>query len=492
MVKYSFLEWLTEQEQHERLDNYTVYDDYYYGQQDTVTILPQKIKDALSQELAIIGNYCQPVVNAKVQFICSNEINIQVNGNIDDPRVKQAEEMLYKIYKNNNMLHQNMVKLLRIAAKKGDAFIKLYVDPNARPLRDIGILGQIQMRVLRPDICFPKYRDDDYESMEYLIIKSYTIDAAGDPVWQAQVLYPDRIEFYTLDDEDAKSYEWKYTGTMETNYGFIPAIHVKNSVDDLEFGVSDLQCMVSLQDAVNKALTDLAFTMDYQAFQRLFVTGNMTQPNRRWDISPGTINELPDKDANVVVIQPASIQPFIEVLQKLEDMICFVTQTPKAALGRAEGGTVSGYALRVHYLPLENKCAEPKRIIRNQFNMLNSMIFKMLQGVGGQDFTDLDADIEFPMALPVDDKQLSESLVMQVNAKIKSKESAMQDLGVENVDDEKARITREEMETVYGSMETITAEAQATAEALEGKEVFAEPNIANVSEAVRQQAKESE
>jgi hypothetical protein len=76
MVQESFLRWLHNQRNHERLNNYIVYDGYYNG--DHEVDIPPKVKAALRSELGTICNYCRVVVDRAVDYICGGEIGIEV------------------------------------------------------------------------------------------------------------------------------------------------------------------------------------------------------------------------------------------------------------------------------------------------------------------------------------------------------------------------------------------------------------------------------
>jgi hypothetical protein len=267
MVQESFLRWLHNQRDHERLNNYIVYDGYYNG--DHEVDIPPKVKAALRSELGTVCNYCRLVVDSAVDYICGGELGIEVKPTGNQDAASEAEALLYSVYEANQLLYEEMLKAVTLMGKKGDVFLKLYMENN-----------QIKVRVLRPDICFPRYRSDDYKEMLYCAIKWFdeedveTRHAVSLRKWKAQVFRPDVVEYYELDETNETEYsEWKLIHVEENILGFIPVIHIKNTIDDLEFGISDLQVMTDLQDALNKTITDMLLTMDNQAFQRVFIFG---------------------------------------------------------------------------------------------------------------------------------------------------------------------------------------------------------------------------
>jgi len=446
MVQESFLRWLHYQRHHERLNNYIVYDGYYNG--DHEVDIPPKVKDALESELGTVNNYCRVVVDSAVDYICGGEIGIEVKQTgLSVPRGDQdsaskAEALLYHVYETNQLLYEEILKAVTIMGKKGDVFLKLYIEDD-----------QIKVRVLRPDICFPRYRSDDYKEMLYCAVKWFDEEEtdgnnmsafSNGRKWRAQVFRPDVVEYYELGEGQETEYsQWELVRVEENILGFIPIIHIKNTVDDLEFGVSDLQVMTDLQDALNKTVTDMLLTMDNQAFQRMFIFGGQTPKGHEISMEPGMITEVLNENGRLEVVQSADITPFIQAMKEIVDQICTVTSVPMAAFSRSDGGPVSGYALRIHYIPLERKCGKKETILKNRFGELNRMIFAAAKLLGMGDYTGFGTKIQFAGGLPIDEETQMRIHEMELRNKVKSRRTVMQERGVEDIDVEMAWIDAE-------------------------------------------------
>ena len=144
----SFLSWIAAEGRHERFDYYDRYSAYYNGDHDVN--LPPKIKAALEQELAVVSNMCKPVVDLTVQFLVGEPVSIDVTQDGRNTALSEWGEMLlYRVYKRNRLLYANMIRLLRSMGKKGDSFLKFYVQND-----------DMRVAVLRPESVFPKYRGD--------------------------------------------------------------------------------------------------------------------------------------------------------------------------------------------------------------------------------------------------------------------------------------------------------------------------------------------
>jgi SPP1 family phage portal protein len=487
LVQESLLKWIDEQEEHDRLTAYNDYYNYYYGDVDLMQYLPSKIKESMKQELKVVANFCKLIVDAKVQYLTGKPCQIVVSGSRDadpgDPRIKEAERDLYHIYnlETNAMLQENMGKLVNITSMKGDAFIKLYHDPEI-PIEHWNILDQIQIRVLNPSHVFPKYKDDDYQQIEYTAIKTQDFDDIGNPVMKLQVFYRDHVDFYeTKGKANTQAVMYELVDTQDNPDGFIPIQHVKNTVSDLAYGVSDIHVVKDFQNAIYKAFTDLLCTMDQDAFQRLWTAGVLSTPGKQIEMSPGSVIEFADSDASLNVIQPADMAGFLNVIDKLVDSMLMVAQIPKVAAGRADGGGLSGYALRVQYIPLESKASPLREILRNQFRTLNSKIFKMIKRLSGGaiDYTDLESTLSFADGLPIDEISKTQNVIAKVTSSppLMSQETGMQELGIEDTEEELRRIENEKQAEIYGSPSRISQEAGAVAQALSGTVISATPQV---------------
>lgn len=486
MTDEEFISWFSEAEKHIRIRNYKTYDNYYYGLFDNIS-MPKHIKDSLSTDIFLHANICKGIVDAKVQYILGSNIGITVESEEDlnvaavaenkkDLPSNQAEKFLYDVYKSNGLLYRNMVKLLRILTKKGDVFIKISFAPKEADEKFLGGLRKlkfwressnniaklIKISIINPENVFPKYRDNDYEDMELCAVKYYEIDEKNQRVYRMQVWYYDRVQEWEQYNEQRGSStitSWRRVKELPNLFGFIPIIHIANTIDDREYGVSDLHPVAEIQDIINKTITDLAITMDYQAFQRLFIIGAMAPPGKVWDISPGIITELPNPNAKIEVVPTADIKPYLEAFQQLREVGYQVAQTPMIALGKMEGGIPSGYALRIYYLPLENKCNEARVLVQEALQKLNNYLFIIAAKNGLGDWTNFDTKIQFRSGLPIDIDNLVKVHKEQIAMGTLSRETAMQEEGVQDVEIEQAKIKAEQFDIEGGALRaTIEAE----------------------------------
>jgi SPP1 family phage portal protein len=471
----AFGKWMDTAQTHPRISYYDDYEHYYLGQFDNVPV-PEHIQKALNNDVAVHANISRIVVDIKTQYLCGSPVGITVTSEVkNDALVEEAEKALYTIYKNNGLIYRNILKAIRVLSKKGDVFLKVEYSQArtsifSRVMDKIKFwqnyrqnrLNNIKIRVLNPSFVFPKYSDSDYEELDFVAIKYYKNDEYGIDNWYAEVWYPDVVQKWQLGKKDdtlqdisntekaeEQSQQWIKIEENPNRYGFIPVVPIANTIDDREFGISDLQDVAEIQNMLNKALTDLMLGMDYQSFQRIFIAGAMTPQGKQWDTSAGIISELPNADAKVTVIDPPAMTAHLDAIDMLKRTLCEVTQIPQIAIGMVEGGIPSGYALRIHYMPLEAKANETRAILKDAFAELNQMIFDILELEGIARYSELDTELQLEGGLPVDDLTLVQVQEKKITMGTLSKETAMQQQGIEDIDAELDRIKSEEYD-VYG------------------------------------------
>ena len=457
LVARSFVQWIYHQDNVERIERYKKYEDYYQGDFDFY--VPPKIREALGSDFKVIANYAKTIVNKAVGYLCGKPLVIKVKPDlyeiegIEDEEerrqrkeeilkeAKNAERFLYKVYRANQFLKQNMIKLIRIQGKKGDVFVKVYVDESDRE-------NPIKLRVLTPGIVFPKYRDDDIQTLEYVAIVIDRIDETGRVYKYAQVFWPDVIKEFK---QGMGETTWTEIGKHDNQIGMIPIVHIKNTEDDKPWGESDIEPIMTLVDAICKAFTDMVANADYQSFQRVFTTGNNEdydddkKQDKQQETGPGVRTNLPDPDAQVHVVEPVNPQGIIEIIKTLREEISIHSRVPQIALGKADGtGAVSSLALRIHYQPLHDKCDEKETLAANGLQQVNQIIFAYHKFLTGEDFTKFETELDFVTSMPVDRMEEQNIRTQRINNKTLSRETAMEEEGIEDPESELEKIRAEQ------------------------------------------------
>lgn len=475
MVSTSFLEWIRRQEEDARLTNYTHYDNYYHGEHKLA--LPAKLKKALDDPLlSIVANYCSSVIDAATDYIIGGDpiLGIDVSEfemTTDNSRI--AESYLNGVYDRSGLMGSDMISLVQEMCTKGDVFSKVFIIPDGdgNPV-DIGI------SVIRPDVVFPKYADDYWKRMEYCAIKYFVMNQLNEQQWIAQVFYPNVVYEYDLgrqvedldkwtEDEEQnvtsirgyhsmplESHQWKFMQEVENPFGAIPVWHFKNGQHLMPYGVSDLQDVVDLQDALNKTFCDMLATMDYQAFQRIILFGASMQGE--YDMGPGSIIEVPNESGRMMVIPAGSIADFLYTIDTCIDNISAVSRTPRQVFQGYNDVPTSGYALRIRYQQLEAKCGRKRIELRTKLQQMNRMILYTAAELGliglneseNKAFLEaagrLSNKVHFTGGLPIDELMQAQVQGVKIANGTLSRYTAMEQNRVPNIEEEQQRIALEQ------------------------------------------------
>lgn len=439
-VEASKEKWNYEEDQG-RIEKYQEYDSFYHG--DHPNLLPERLRTSM-ERLGVVDNFCSLVVDKGTSFLMGKPLRFEVSDQT------AIEEWLKGIWKQNKM-QTHMIKAQRTNGTKGDVFLKPFFDAEEK---------KIVIRVLRPDIVFPNYSDEDYEEMESCEIK-FEKYRDGESYMFMQV--------WTL--EDIKEYEapvdgtdWELLRAIPNKYKIMP-IHVRNKVLDKPFGESDLEDMIPLQKAFNKILTDIMKISEDQAFKHLWATGVRQGEEGKLEHGPGKLWTFASPDAKVGDVAPTSIEQLINFLKFLADEIAHKGRVPEFKMTTMIKD-ISGVALRMMYADMIQRTEERVTIWRDCLERLFIYLVrigikeKKIKGVTTVDEEGLDIKIYFDTSMPVDRKEQMEWIEKQVDLRLKSRKTAMKETGIDKVDAEMDKI-KEEEEDEYAAR--AVKEAAATA-----------------------------
>lgn len=501
IIRQTFLDFLSQEEETLRLDNYRYYDEYYLGYH--VDSLPPAIKEAFKNPMSMVANYCKPVVDIPTQYIVGKPEKLGIDASEFEQKTELAlavESQLYRVYRASGLLDAEMIELVETFIKKGDAFLKL------QNVQTLGGVPDIRIKVIRPDVVYPRFRSDDYEETLYTAIKWYEHLTPGELHWYAQVFYPrtadEPSEMHTYDlgpssipserqyseDNDGnvirvghtpqpshlgqRGMGQKLIDVVENPFPGIPIFQVRNNAGDRPWGVSDLHDVTTIQDALNKAWTDLLYIMDEQAFQRIFLFG--AHGESRIDMTPGKVTNIPNEQGRLDVIPPTSISQFLFVIDSLLDAISGVSGTPKQAFGEfIQGMPASGFALTVRYMPMENKASVKRALLKGVLRRMNEMIVYMLgqygyfdkvPGMSEEALAGISVKVHFPGGLPKDEVQEAQVHSYELQMGVKSRTTIMEERGIENIAEEERRLGIDQL-VAWAQEQQAIAEEQAAAEA---------------------------
>ena len=204
--------------------------------------------------------------------------------------------------------------------------------------------------------------------------------------------YPERLEYWKrnkptskIDSAEFKPADWDSERTSADNpFKEIPVFEF--CVD--KRGASELDNVMSLQDTVNKTLSDMMVAAEFQSVpQRWLISqadysidGTEGQP-AKIPYSPfGTVllpgGDGEGQDTTTGTYQSADLRMFLDVLEKMARSMAIITRTPKHYL-MAQAGDPSGEALMAMEAPLTRKVEKYQKRLRVAWRRVAVFLLKL-------------------------------------------------------------------------------------------------------------------
>lgn len=172
--------------------------------------------------------------------------------------------------------------------------------------------------------------------------------------------YSDRLEYYRstkkaseLADFDAKS--WGKIDEAENPFGVVPVFRFAVNAT----GGGDLDNALSLQDIVNKHLSDLVVASEFTSFPQRWMISRADFPEKGLPISPSELWKVPpaegeDQPVSMGQFQAADLDNFLKSMDHAAQSLAAITSTPRH-LFWGQSGTPSGEAIAALEAPLIRK-----------------------------------------------------------------------------------------------------------------------------------------
>lgn len=316
---------------------------YYDG--DQAVKLTERQKEWLDQhkgDVKFTVNHCPTVIDAVVERL--QVLGFNIEGEPDD--ASKSDDLLSKAAERwwrENRMDAVQTEAHRKAGIDAEAFILISWDNEEK----------------RPDwVLHPRYIDEsaggdgygmwvEYPNDDYLqkpkrAVKCWKeTDEKGNVIHRRTVYYPDRVERYVQGKSGeweafkVEGEEWPIKWVMKDNSPIgIPVAHLKNPRL-----ASDLKEVVPLQDALNKAWLDILAAADTTGFRMGMTFGFVPtkdgkQPNADnsnvLTLAPGQWLSTLKKpsEVEVILIEPANLQPLMDVEDRIVFRIASVSSTP--------------------------------------------------------------------------------------------------------------------------------------------------------------------
>lgn len=327
-----------------RVNRYALFEAYYKGRHN-VTLTERQTALLDSAGLGFADNFCDSVVDAKAQRMTVETFDVK--GPLDT-RADAFKDNLERIWKASRMTAGSKVAHVQ-TLMKGDGFIGAEWDDT---------LGSARLRFQRPDNCKPIYADDDPDRMD-AFVKRWKENAIavtnpnGRAVLRMNIYYPDRIEkYYAPVNEGERWYPHIDLGDATWPLPWmdgagepigIPYVHLRNKAVGCDWGQSELDKVVPMQDLLNKWMLDLDLVMDEQGWAQRWATGVTT--NDAMQVGHGILLEAANADAKFGQFDAADPVGLLKSIEAALQHISGSTSTPMHLL-MMRGEVPSGEALK--------------------------------------------------------------------------------------------------------------------------------------------------
>jgi len=431
----------------ERLQQYARYLRAYQG---------YSVRGALNTNLLqdwkrIKFNFVQPVVSLSAGWFAAKPIDWDVDG---DPAATKAA---YEIWDRSG----SDAALLENAICCG-----IYGDLVGLATQDTD--GQSKIQFVDPSICDPTFDGADYSQLTALEI---AYEARGDD-GRAMI----RREMWGATGMET------YEGDMlveRLTYDRLPAVWIRNSsVKGLPYGLSDVEPILDLVEEYDHLAAKQTRIVDYYATPHMVFSGIQKS---ECDVvnSLNTVYFLPS-EAKVSFLEWSGNTPDVESqLTRIRAAIAEISQVPAVAFGHQDvgGSNLSGVAIQILYGPLINKTHRKQA---SWGPALQYLMWLCLRADGHKSVALEAVNVRFPSGTPVDGQSVTAVASAKVAAKLTSRRTVMNDLGIEDPDSELKRIIVEEKMLQLAEPPGVADANADTAARAGGRGVFAQEIVDGV------------
>lgn len=306
---------------------------------------------------------------------------------------------------------------------------------------------KVRCVVLSPrfgDMLYP-YFDDDRDLVAFSRQFRQKDEKGAEHVF-FETLTADSFYLWQTDGDGSQGSDWKpVEGYPRKNpYGKIPVIYGCQDEPDYE----DVQTLI---DRLEKMLSNFADTNDYFGNPKMVVKGRVDGFCKKGEA--GAILEIDaDPNAGVDMLSwdqaPDSIKTEYSTLKEL---IHTITQTPDISWDSVKGLNVSGVALELMFMDAVLKVKDKEEIwidyLTRRVNLLKAMLSVIDRASFGNAADTLMIEPEIVPYIILDRQTRANiELSLAGNRQLKSRETAMRDLGIDNVEAEMEAIRKEEEE----------------------------------------------
>jgi len=337
---------------------------YYLGDQPLV-YSSSKLKEVFhGLDARFIVNVCAVVVDSVLDRLALRTLQIAASDGADDAlqQLREASGLVDDEYG----VHQDV-------CVTGEAFVLAWRNEDT---------GAIEAFHNDSRLCHAEYDGDNPRKMRFA---AKWWNAGG--VIRLNLYYPDRIEHYATTREfkdgetpSDKAFEpWGDEPVSANEWNVIPVFHFRS---DRQRPKSQLNDAVTIQDMINKLISDMMLTSEFMAMPQRWVISQggiqnlQNNPNAIWDLVASDKDSQPTSAGQ---FPAADLSNYLVAIDSLLTKLGVITSTPKHFF-YAQGGDPSGEALIAMESPLNRKVARLQQTLAPTWRDLGAFLL-LLAGV---------------------------------------------------------------------------------------------------------------
>lgn len=389
----------------------------------------------------ITFNFCRPIIHIAAGWLAGGALVWEVGAK--DGSTNEEATAAAKAIWDRSGAERTFLDAALMAGIYGDAVV----------MAAQSVEGPV-LKFLDPSICFPTFDGADHSRMVMLEI-AYQVTAGVEEAYIRREMYEETYAAFYNGDEQV--------GFIE--YDELPAVWVRNNcVQGLPFGLSDLDGITELVDTYDHLAKKQRDIADYYAQPRIVIEG--ARPgNLTLDID--TVIYTGSQGGKAYFLERQGDAPDIEAaLTRIRNAIAEVSQVPAVAFGQMDKGytTISGIGMKILYGPLLDKTRRKQAAWGPALERAMWMALKAV----GQEVAIADVNLIWPDPVPVDPLQEVQREAQATTAGLKSRQTAMRAIGVEDPEGELLRIKEERAIFTPGLPSRTTTKSSGRDRALEG------------------------
>lgn len=342
----------------------------YYAGDHRLLFATERFRNAFGDLFhAFADNLCRVVVNTIAD-------RLEVVGFSLEEGDEAAVDAAWEIWQENRMGHRSKV-VHKMALRAGDAYVVVWPDEH-------GVPRMHPNSALRMAATY----DDEQPGVISAAARLWRL---GDGRLRLNLYYPDRIEKYATAQTTSDFYSEGAFRPLEEEpeidnpWGVVPVVHIANDTEEGGFGRSELQDVIPLQDALNKAVADMLVAMEYVALPQRWATGlevdiDPATGKPKVPFTPGVerVWAVGDADVKFGQFDPANLAQFLDVQNGFRTEIARVSGIPLHYMLLDSGGWPSGEAMKTAEARLTSKVEDAQAAFGNSWEDAMHMALRML------------------------------------------------------------------------------------------------------------------